>query len=95
MTFADGDGREWRVHDYAIYAGKTVRYELGTGQYRGFEPLDGGARRTFLMFDKDRARGLGVDVLREQLAAAKLYRRDDPTECAKWGETPQRTDPRP
>lgn len=92
MTFTDANGREWRVHDYAIYGGKSVRYEIGKGQYRGFEPLDRGARRTFLMLQADRDRGTSVEVLREQLAASKIYHRDDPVTCGRQGREPERRD---
>ena len=93
--FSDASGREWRVHDYSVYTGKTKRDPLGHGRYRGFEPLDGGARRTLLLEDADRERGLTDDVLREQLDASKLYSLDDPERCARRGRTPQRVDALP
>jgi hypothetical protein len=46
MTITDATGRQWRVHDYQVIAGKSSRLPLGRGQRRGFEPLDGGARRS-------------------------------------------------
>lgn len=92
MRWIDAAGREWRIYDFAIIAGKTVKNSLGQGQYRGFVPTDGGARRSFLMFDKDRAKGLDPEVLEEQLAGSKLYSLDDPEFCAKVGRKPERVD---
>jgi len=92
-VITDGAGRQWKVYDFAVYAGKTQRYPLGKGQYRGFVPLDGGARRTYLMLQADRDRGTSDDVLLDQLAHAKLYHRDDPVKCAALGASPERVDP--
>lgn len=53
-VITDAAGRQWKVYDYAVYVGKTQRYPVGKGQYRGFVPVDGGARRTVLMLQADR-----------------------------------------
>lgn len=92
ITLVDDAGREWRVHDYSIWAGVTYRNTLGFGQYRGFEPVDGGARRSLMMLEADRQRGLSREVLLDQLAKAPLYRRDDPAVCESRGWTVERQD---
>jgi putative cofactor-binding repeat protein len=90
---ADARGRTWAIYDFSIIAGNTIKNAFGTGQYRGFVPVDGGARRTLLMFDADRARGTSDEVLLEQLAASKLYTLDNPEHCAAGGRLPERVDP--
>jgi len=91
VIITDAAGRQWRVHDFQILAGKSSRLPLGRGQRRGFEPLDGGARRSLLLTEADRARGISEAVLLEQLAAAPLYFRDDP--ARSFGRPPERVDP--
>jgi hypothetical protein len=93
VTLIDLAGREWRLYDFQVIAGKTSRLPFGQGQYRGFVPVDGGARRTFLLMQADRDRGTSREVLLEQLAAAAIYHRDDPAKCAVWGAIPERIDP--
>ena len=91
--FTDTNGRVWLAHDYQVLAGKTRRLPLGRGARRGFEPLDGGARRSMILTDADRQRGTGNAVLLEQLATAPLFSADDPVEQATWGKQPERVDP--
>lgn len=93
MIITDARGRRWRVHDYQVIAGKTSRLPLGRGQNRGFEPLDGGARRNYLLLQADRDRGLDESVLLEQLAQSLVYFADDAAKCATWGRQPERVDP--
>lgn len=93
MIVTDDRGREWRVHDYQVLAGKAIRMKLGKGQYRGFAPVDGGARRTLLMRDAERARPLTRETLLTQLARSELFHRDDPAKAAMAGRTPERVDP--
>lgn len=64
---------------------------LGKGQYRGFVPVDGGARRTLLMFEKERAKPITNELLLEQLAKSYLFHRDDPNHIS--GTPPERVDP--
>lgn len=92
-TITDASGRVWGVYDYQIIAGEISKTYFGSGQYRGFAPVDGGARRTLLMFERERARGTTSDVLLEQLAKSELYRWDDPVAQARYGRQPQRIDP--
>lgn len=90
----DAAGRAWDVYDFSIIAGSAIKNAFGTGQYRGFVPVDGGARRVFLLFEKDRARGTSEDVLLEHLAGSKLYTLDDPDRCHAVGRVPERVDRR-
>jgi hypothetical protein len=90
VIITDGSGRQWRVHDYQVLAGKSSRLPLGRGARRGFEPLDGGARRSMLMTEADRERGTDPDILLEQLASAPLYFADDP--ARSFGRPPERVD---
>lgn len=99
MRFVDDRGREWKVYDYSIHAGKSIRHRVGDGgQYRGFAPVDGGARRTHLMI-----RELGNEcrwpvtreLLLEQFERSTLYNRDDPDHCQRIGIAPERVDPAP
>lgn len=88
----DPAGRQWSVHDFQIIAGNVTKSEFGNGQYRGFAPLDGGARRFILMFDRDRVLGTSDQVLLEQLARSELWRHDDPELMARYGRAPERVD---
>lgn len=71
-----------------VIAGRATRLELGRGARRGSEPLDGGARRSIVLLQSDRDRGLDPSVLLAQLAASRLHFADDPERG-----TPQRVDP--
>lgn len=85
----DAAGRQWRVYEYSIFAGETVHYSVGTcGQYQGFDPLDGGARRSYLINTREREPATDQVLLRH-LTESVLYRLDDP---ARTGNAPQRTD---
>jgi hypothetical protein len=92
IIICDASDRAWGVFDYSVIAGKVERNAFGTGQYRGFAPLDGGARRVALLLQADRDRGTSAEILLEQLAAAKLYHLDDPVACARVGRSPERID---
>ena len=92
MTITDALGREWKVYDFQVLAGKSIRMPLGRGQYRGFSPVDGGARRTLLMFEKERARPITRETLLDQLARSKIFYRDDPNHIT--GMPPERVDPK-
>lgn len=91
-TITDPAGRVWGVYDFQIIAGVISKTDFGNGQYRGFAPVDGGARRTLLMSDKERDRGTSAEVLLEQLAKSELYRPDDPVAQASYGRAAERTD---
>jgi hypothetical protein len=91
LEITDATGRVWRVHDYQVLAGKTTRLPLGRGARRGFEPLDGGARRSMILTQADRDRGVSVPVLLEQLATSPLHYADDP--ARSFGRSPERVDP--
>lgn len=93
-TITDSNGREWAVYDYQIIAGVSSRTDFGAGQYRGFAPVDGGARRTFMLFQRERDRGTSLEVLLDQLARSELYRPDDPVAQASYGRLPERVDPK-
>lgn len=93
-TVTDADGRVWGVYDYQIIAGVVSKTDFGSGQYRGFAPIDGGARRTLMMFERERDRGTSPDVLLDQLAKSELHRRDDPVAQASYGLLPERVDPK-
>jgi hypothetical protein len=88
----DANGRQWSVHDFQIIAGTITKSEFGNGQYRGFAPLDGRARRYIMMFDRDRVLGTADDVLQSQLARSELWRHDDPELMARYGRTAERSD---
>jgi hypothetical protein len=92
-TIVDGSGRVWGVYDFQIIAGKSSKTDFGRGQYRGFAPVDGGARRFILMYDRDRALGTSEAVLQAQLAQSKRWREDDPELMARYGRTVERADP--
>ena len=82
MLFTDSTGREWRIYDYSILAGKTIRHPVGgSAAYRGFEPVDGGARRTYLFHLNDDHTPT-QELLERELAAAHLYWKDDPERYA-------------
>ena len=49
---------EWGVYDFQMSPEAITKSEFGNGQYRGFAPIDGGARRFILMFDRDRVLGV-------------------------------------
>lgn len=95
VRIADPNGREWDVYEFSVIAGKTVPFDVGcgSGQYRGFAPVDGGARRRFLMLGAERHRPVTPDVLLEQLAASELDFRDDPDHTRFSGRPPERADP--
>jgi hypothetical protein len=85
------------VYEFSIYAG-TVHYSpvgSGSGQYRGFLPIDGGARRRLLMFSAEGQRPATVELLLEQLGKSYLDPRDNPDITATRGEKPQRADGTP
>lgn len=101
--FTDARGREWAIYDYSVIAGKLQRFPVGAhgAAYRGFAPVDGGARRTYL-FKLNDERAPMHDVLEAQLAASSLYFKDDPAVCEvsrrvglTQGITPERVDPAP
>lgn len=91
-TITDPAGRTWSVHDFQIIAGTISKCDFGNGQYRGFAPLDGGARRFILMFERERALGTSDDVLQAQLARSALWRHDDPELMARYGRAVERSD---
>lgn len=97
IRFVDAKAREWRVYEFSIIAGDVTYFRVGSGsgQYRGFVPTDGGARRRLLLYT---SRGEGSepitdDLLRSQLARSELDRRDDPKAAASYGKEPERIDP--
>lgn len=79
MKFTDERGREWAVYDYSVIAGKVLYFPVGSSGagYRGFAPVDVGARRIYLFKLKD-DRAPMHDLLKQQLAASSLYYKDDP-----------------
>lgn len=97
MTFTDATGRAWKVYDFSIIAGRTIRYSVGSSSaaYRGFAPVDGGARRLYMFWMKD-PHDSTPEVFAAQLAASDLYWSDDPAKMAisrQNGGRPERVDP--
>lgn len=92
-VIADPSGRQWSVHDFQIITGTISKTDFGNGQYRGFAPLDGGARRYVLLFERERALGTTNEVLLSQLARSELWRHDDPELMSRYGRTAERSDP--
>jgi hypothetical protein len=96
LRVVDDAGREWRVYDYVVYAGKAQRRPIGTGAaHRGFVPTDGGARRTYLMLSDENTLTPTRELLLVQLAKSRLHFRDDPAWCAQAGRAVERSDPSP
>jgi hypothetical protein len=79
LSFTDPSGRTWTVHDFSVIGGKIQRFDVGNfaAQYRGFAPVDGGARRryTFKTGDPHDPR---PNELAGQLRLSQLDWRDDP-----------------
>lgn len=94
-ALTDDVGREWKVYDFSIYAGRVHYFAVGSGsgQYRGFVPVDGGARRRHLMFGDEAKQSPRREFLLAQLAQSTLDRRDDPEVAAEYGREPERVDP--
>jgi hypothetical protein len=95
LPVTDGAGRAWRVYEFSIYAGNVSYFAVGSGsgQYRGFVPVDGGARRRVLMLSVEAKRPVDRELLLEQLGKSELDRRDDPEAAASYGRKPERIDP--
>jgi hypothetical protein len=79
FPFTDPDGRAWTVHDFSVIGGKVQRFPVGdfAAQYRGFAPVDGGARRRYLFKGGDPHAPLERE-LAAQLRLSELDWRDDP-----------------
>jgi hypothetical protein len=88
----DASGRAWDVYEFSIHAGKVTHFGVGSGsgQYRGFAPVDGGARRRYLMLGAEAREPASPAKLLEQLANAQIDFRDDPTKS--FGAPPERVD---
>lgn len=94
VVFTDAAGRQWTVHEFSIYGGVTHRYPVGSGgAYRGFAPIDGGARRRYMMWTAEIRQPVTPELLAEQFAKSELDKRDDPDDCARRGVKPERVDP--
>jgi hypothetical protein len=77
VTFTDAAGRVWRIGDDSILAGKVIRHQVGgSAAYRLFVPVDRGARRSCLFHLND-DHAPTQELLEQQLAAGKLYWKDD------------------
>jgi hypothetical protein len=79
VPFTDADGRAWRAYDYSIISGRRVPFDVGASgaAYRGFAPVDRGARRVYLFKIADDRAPLHHFLCRH-LAASSLYWKDDP-----------------
>jgi hypothetical protein len=77
--FTDENGRGWTVHDFSVIGGKIQRFPVGdlAAQYRGFAPLDGGARWRYVFKTGDPHAPLPRE-LEGQLRLSQLDWRDDP-----------------
>lgn len=97
VRIVDAKGREWDVYEFSIRPGKPTYFDVGSGsgQYRGFVPVDGGARRRRLMWAGEEKISPRPEWLLEQLQLSKLDSRDDAVDCARRGATPERRDPSP
>lgn len=86
----DAAGRAWEVFEFSIHAGKVNYFAVGSGSgaYRGFVPVDGGARRRRLMWAGEEKIIARPEWLLEQLQLSTLDARDDPAKG-----TPERVDP--
>jgi hypothetical protein len=93
---SDASGRVWDVYEFSIYAGKVTHFAVGSGsgQYRGFAPIDGGARRRYLMLGAEIHEPASPAKLLEQLANAEIDFRDDPAKSSLTGKPPERIDHR-
>src|ERR1700754_1527342 len=91
IRITDAKGRQWNVYEFSIHAGKTQHFAVGSGSgaYRGFEPVDGGARRRRMMWPGEAAIPAVEQWLLEQLQLSNLDPRDNPELS---GRTPQRVD---
>lgn len=80
MTFVDANGREWEVFDFSVIAGRVTQFPIGSSgaAYRGFVPVDRGARRTFMFMGAKVDRSPDPANLAAQLQASRLYWKDDP-----------------
>lgn len=95
VPIVDAAGRGWLVYEFSVIAGKVIHFAVGSGsgQYRGFDPVDGGARRRLMMLGAVTRRPVTAELLLEQLAAAQLDYRDDPEKARIAGRSPERLDP--
>lgn len=93
----DAAGRAWDVYEFTIWGGVSRHVDVGSGSgsYRGFAPVDRGARRQYLMKLGENHVPVTDELLLEQLAQADLDRRDDPAAQASYGRLPERVDPTP
>lgn len=80
LHFTDATGRPWKVYSYSVTAGRILYARAdGNAQYRGFVPLDGGARRIYLLDTLSREDYRTDDAtLARQFAASQIFHRDDP-----------------
>lgn len=79
FLFTDVAGRAWTVHDFSVIGGKIQRFPVGdfAAQYRGFAPVDGGARRRYT-FNRGDPHAPIQRELEGQLRLSQLDWRDDP-----------------